>query len=111
MEWSDMKFFGTYGLYPVESKWTTELNVSLILHFKVDASSPLNLNDTIDYQDVYRLVADQMTKPHGLLENLALILVQELKSFDSRILGGRICIRKKPQLGGPLESVGIALDF
>ncbi|HEX5624466.1 MAG TPA: dihydroneopterin aldolase, partial [Saprospiraceae bacterium] len=78
---------------------------------KVDARGPLGLKDTIDYQDVYRLIAAEMARPQGLLENLALTLVNQLKTFDSRILGGRIRIRKNPQLGGPLDGVSIALDF
>ena len=33
----DMRFFGIYGMYPVEKKWTTELCISLSLVFYVAA--------------------------------------------------------------------------
>ena len=63
-----------------------------------------NLNDTLNYADIYEIVADEMSIPSELLENVAGRIVKaiekrfpELSSFSVRVS------KKKP----PVESVGI----
>jgi dihydroneopterin aldolase len=60
-----------------------------------------NLNDTLNYADIYEIVADEMSIPSELLENVAGRIVKaiekrfpELSSFSVRVS------KKKPPVDG-----------
>ena len=108
---SGLRFFGHYGLYPVELKWTSELIIDLSIQFKLTISENIGLKDTIDYTDIYNTIAQEMHKDHLLLECIASNLINSLKKMDERITFCKIRVSKKPQLAGPLDNISIEMEY
>lgn len=112
IELSGLRFFGHYGLYPVESKWTTELTVDVSLQMNLMAKDSIQLQDTIDYIDIYRAIETEMNhENHQLLESIALHLIRKLKNMDERIQHCKVKISKQAQLGGPSNGVAIEMEY
>lgn len=107
----NLRFSGTYGLYPVEKKWTTELVVSATLRLFYHHEGLFQLKDTIDYQLAYQEIASVMEAPEELLENLGQAIMLALRKRFSNLASMVIKISKKPQLGGPCEQVTITLTW
>ena len=108
---SGLRFFGHYGLYPVESKWTTELTIDLSIEFNIPVMDSIQLKDTIDYMTIYHSIESEMNEYHQLLESIALNLIKSVKKLDERILHCKVRITKKPQLGGPSDNVALELGY
>jgi len=106
-----MKFHSYHGVYPKEKVEGGSFEVDLELEIKTNI---LKVNDslenTLDYAEIYLLVSKIMATPVNLLEELALRIGRELKSFD--LIGYyRIRISKlQPTLGGTIERVSIEID-
>lgn len=111
IELSGLRFYGHYGLYPVESKWITELSIDISLLLKVDVEDTFELRNTIDYGEIYTLVDLHMKSPHKLLETIANQLITKIKQLDNRIELCKVRISKTPQLGGPLERVSVQMEY
>ncbi len=107
----DMRFFGFYGLYPVEKKWITELSISLSLAFYANKKGGrFVLEDTIDYQEIYKVVAEVCAHPEGLIENIAQSILQALMENFDQLIAAEVQIAKKPQLGGSVSQVVVFMD-
>lgn len=106
-----LRFFGQYGLFAAEQKWTTELLVDIHLTFDAGNRDTFKLSDTIDYQKVYEVAAVVFSKSEELIENLATRLKFELRQQFPQIMALEIKIRKSPILGGPVGSVSISLSW
>lgn len=108
---SGLRFFGPYGLYPAESKWSIELRIDLSIQFKLLANDVIHLKDTIDYTDIYKTVAFEMNQKHQLLESFASNLIRSLKILDDRIEHCKVRVSKHPQLGGPCDGVAVEVEY
>lgn len=111
IELSGLRFFGHYGLYPVESKWETELLIDLSVRFNLSKTDTIDLKDTIDYSDIYKTVATELKNEHQLLEVIAIHLIKRIKELDARIINCKVRISKKPILGGPLDQVAVEMEY
>lgn len=111
IELSGLRFHGSYGLYPVESKWNTELAVDLSINFQIPDSDTIQLKDTIDYTAIYKTVEHEMNQGHQLLESIALHLIRSVKNMDRRIQHCKVKISKHAQLGGPSKGVSVEMQY
>lgn len=105
LQLEDLRFFGHFGVYSTEQKWLTELRVCITVSFRMNGQAPYSLQDTIDYQTVYGMVANEFSAPADLLENLAIRVADRLILAFPQIEDIRLQISKKPQLGGPAGPV------
>lgn len=71
-----------------------------------------SLADTVDYGDIYRIVAGEMRHPSALLESLCARIVSaialahpELESFSVRVS------KSAPPVGGPVEWARVELTY
>ena len=102
-----MRFFGHYGYYTEERMLLTELKMDLSLDFKIPDKELLNLEDSLNYETIYKLIQSEMKQPEALLENIAKRVLQTIKGFDSRIENCHLTIYKKVQLGGAIQNVAL----
>ncbi|MBK9533554.1 MAG: dihydroneopterin aldolase [Chitinophagaceae bacterium] len=77
--------FGHYGYYTEERMLLTELKMDLSLDFKIPDKELLNLEDSLNYETIYKLIQSEMKQPEALLENIAKRVLQTVKRFDSRV--------------------------
>lgn len=107
-----MEFFAYHGCFKEEQVIGTKFRIDIFL--KSDTSKAEvsdNLNETVNYQSVYKAINQEMKARSKLLENVGRrILNRILKEFPS-IEYARIKIRKlNPPLGGKIDFVAVELE-
>ncbi len=107
-----MRFYAYHGVLPQEQKVGNWFWVDLSL--KVDLSRAAlsdDLQDTLNYAEVYDLVAEEMTIPSQLLEHVAGRIIRRLQQQFSLIQGIRIELGKEyPPFKQHAEGVSIIME-
>ncbi|HYW94338.1 MAG TPA: dihydroneopterin aldolase [Bacteroidales bacterium] len=106
-----MEFYAFHGHYQEEQIVGNRFLVDLIL--ETDMSLPAetdDLDDAVNYQEVYRLVKKEMKKKSKLLENIARRILDAIYSELTGITSVTITIRKmNPPMGGQMKAVSVTL--
>ena len=107
-----MKFYAFHGHYEVEKIVGTHFQVDI--HIKTDclkAAVSDSLNDTLNYQEVFLLVQNEMKKKSNLLENVANRILNLLFEKFPQIKKVKIRVSKlNPPVGGEIEKVSVVLS-
>jgi dihydroneopterin aldolase len=97
-----LTFRAYHGVYSWEQKSGANFTVDL----RMEVDLPLdgykdNLDDTVDYEKVYKVVAALMQQPHALIETLAQEMAGQCLQSFSKIQAIQVTIRKhNPPIGG-----------
>ncbi len=102
IELQGMEFFAYHGFHDAERVTGNKYGVDLIITTDLDRPSHSDsLKDTINYEEVYRIVKEEMGKPARLLEHLSFRINEviinsfpEISSVKSRVS------KYNPPLGG-----------
>jgi 7,8-dihydroneopterin aldolase/epimerase/oxygenase len=107
------EFFAYHGFYPEEQKLGTKFIIDADVSFK-----PLsNLKDdkianTVDYEKVYNIVANQMSHTRKLIETVAQSIADDIKEQYNFVDKVTISIKKlNPPLNGKVEYSGIVISI
>lgn len=107
-----MKFYAFHGHYEAEKIIGTYFQVDL--HIKADclkAAVSDNLNDALNYHEVFLLVQTEMGKKSNLIENVANRILNSLFEKFPQIKKAKIKVSKlNPPMGGEIESVSVFLS-
>jgi 7,8-dihydroneopterin aldolase/epimerase/oxygenase len=106
------EFFAYHGFYPEEqlSGHTFVLDVSATL--KSFDSQDDNIFDTINYESIYNICADEMSHTQKLIETVALKIIQRCKDELDNVQGVKVKIEKiAPQLGGKVGKSVIEMEY
>lgn len=101
----DMWFHAFHGVLRHEKTEgnTFRVSVCLTLPDTVGAQTD-DIAQTVDYREVYRLVAQEMAQPADLIEHVAWRIRQALQSAFPQAEGVSVVVGKKmPPLGGEVE--------
>ncbi|MCZ6614791.1 MAG: dihydroneopterin aldolase [Chloroflexi bacterium] len=105
-----MAFYGYHGVNPEERKVGQSFTVDLQVYgdFRVAGRSD-NLEDTLDYSELYRLTKDVVEgEPHNLLEWVAETIAQRiLESFKVTAVAVRVTKPSPPITGATLKGVAV----
>jgi dihydroneopterin aldolase len=106
-----MEFFAYHGCFKEEQIIGTRFTVDLYMETDTsEAELTDNLIKTVNYQAVYRLVAEEMTVKSKLLENVARRILDHVTLEFPQITSSRIKISKmNPPVGGKVERVSVEL--
>lgn len=112
IELKSMKFYAHHGVFPQETKVGNLFIIDLVLTADIQAAIETDdLNDTINYADVYHLVKQEMDKPSKLLEHVAGRIIRTLKSHFYQIQHVSIRLAKlNPPFGGDVYSAAVILE-
>lgn len=107
-----LHFHAFHGYYEEERK----MGNSFILHVEVEIenfnSPDDDINDTVNYEDIYSICKDEMQNTQKLLESVVLNIVEKLKNSFPIILEGSVRLEKiGPQLGGKIDKAVISMTF
>jgi 7,8-dihydroneopterin aldolase/epimerase/oxygenase len=106
-----MEFFAYHGHFKEEQIIGTRFIVDLIMEAETkEAEITDNLVKTVNYQEVYNLVAKEMAVKSHLLEHVARRILDSLAREFPQISACRVKIAKmNPPVGGKVEKVSVEL--
>jgi dihydroneopterin aldolase len=112
IELEEMEFRAHHGCFKEERIVGNSFTVNF--SFDVDtikAEATDNLDDTINYQTVYGLIKEEMSKPSHLLENVASRILDKICNQFPQIKKVVIKISKmNPAMGGKIKCVSVKVD-
>ena len=105
------EFFAYHGFYPEEQKLGAKFIVDVEVDFK-----PLNdiradtISNTVDYEKVYNMVAEQMKHTRKLIETVAQSIADDIKGHYPFVGSIRVTIKKlNPPLSGKVDYSSIII--
>ena len=108
-----MKFHAFHGAMEQEQKVGNTYIIDLKLYADLSkASETDNLEDTINYAEIYNIVKTEMEIPSKLLEHVAGRILQKIKKDFPAIEKVEICLAKeRPPMGGEVESAAVVMGL
>lgn len=106
------EFFAYHGLYPEEQKLGNKFIIDLDIDFMPERDlKEDDIDGTINYENVYEIVAEQMSLTKKLIETVAQNILDEIRQKFPYAKGIRIVIKKmNPPLKGKVEYSSITLS-
>jgi len=106
----DLHFFAYHGIFEGESSTGADFEVQLSVQYDETHISFNNLNNIVDYVDLYAIVKKRMAMPTHLLEELAESIIRKIRHEYSFVLAVSISIFKlQPPIEGFRGKVGVEL--
>ncbi|MBN2637958.1 MAG: dihydroneopterin aldolase [Bacteroidales bacterium] len=107
-----MEFFAYHGCFKEEQVIGTKFRCDLFLEVDTTkAEQTDNLYDTVNYQEVYLLVKEEMKTKSKLLEHVGRRILDQVREQFPQVKHARLKIRKlNPPLGGKMDFVSLELE-
>lgn len=107
-----MEFYAHHGCFSEERTIGTWFKVDLYLYTDTsDAQRTDNLEDAVDYAEVYAKVKEEMRIPSKLMEHVAGRIVRRILEDYPCVDEVRIKLKKlNPPLGEKIESAGVEIS-
>lgn len=111
IELEAMKFYAWHGVSPQETRVGNNFVVNLLLTAPLEkATESDDLDDTINYAEVYEIVRKEMAIPSKLLEHAAGRILKALKGEFPQLLAAELKLSKlNPPFGGDVYSASVIL--
>lgn len=94
IEISRAKFKAYHGYYKEEQLIGSFFLVSLKVEYWASTEVEFHLDNTIDYQEMFHIVREEMSTPQALLENVAKNIVNQIENKFNSISRVEIGIEK-----------------
>ena len=109
---NDMHFYSYHGCFEEERIVGTHFSVDCTLEMDcIEAAKHDDLTQTINYQDVYLLIAQEMKQPSAILEHVAYRIIRQLHSQFPKIEKASVWIHKlNPPLGGKIGKASVEIS-
>jgi dihydroneopterin aldolase len=107
-----MEFYAFHGVYEEERKIQGKFIVDVLVHTNAkDAELHDDLNGTVNYEQIYKAVEQNMQQPVKLIEHLARKIMDDMRLFVVKDDTIRIKIRKlNPPLGAKVEASVVEIE-
>lgn len=104
-----MSFYAHHGYYTHERTRGNNYIVDISVEMNIDrAALDDDLNETVNYEIIYRICSEIMEQPCKLIETVAFRIAHEIKNSYSQLENICVVIHKiKPELGGPVQSAQV----
>lgn len=109
---SGMEFYAHHGCFEEERLVGTNFKVDVTIYCDIlEAAQQDDLQQTVNYQQVYALVKEVMQEPVKLLETLAYKIICSLKLNFSSIAKLSVTVYKmNPPIGGPTQWTAVTIE-
>ncbi len=107
-----LEFFAFHGYYDEEQKIGNKYGVDITIETSLDkAGTDDKLSETIDYEELYVIIREEMNKPSRLLENIGGRIMNAVFANFPLITFVDISISKfNPPIGGICRRAVVALS-
>jgi dihydroneopterin aldolase len=112
IELNSMKFYAFHGVSPQEMKVGNHFVVDISYSFPISkAFDSDDVNDTINYADVYNVVKKEMECRSQLLEHLSGRMLKALKAAFPQLSYLKIKVSKlNPPLDGEVDNASVVME-
>ncbi len=111
IELTALRFTAYHGLYKEEKKTGNEFEVNLTVDFISDETIITSIEHTVNYAALYELAKKAMQQPRGLLETLAMEIVESIHVVYPQVTKASIAITKlHPPIIQFIGSVGVRYE-
>ena len=109
----NVKFYAFHGVLPQERKVGNDYQVSLRIGFDISrAMVSDDVNDTLNYAEVYQLLSQEMSVPSALLERVAGRIGDRLfRKFPAIQSIDLTIIKVNPPMGADSEGAGVEVHL
>ncbi len=112
IEIEGMEFYAYHGHFEEERIVGNKFLLDIAMETNTDEAEKMdNLKYALNYQIIYAIIKDEMSKKSYLLENIGKRILDKLfTEFDIQIISCKLKISKiNPPMGGKIEKVSITL--
>ena len=108
-----LSFYAYHGVLEEERRIGNEFRVDISVFIPLNPGIEAdNLEHTVSYATVYKIIEGEMSRPQNLLEKVALNIAERLQQEFCDIKQGLIKIEKKrPPIPGMIGSASVTLRF
>jgi len=108
----NIRVYAHHGCLPEETIIGSDYRVDLKVKADLSISAQSDdLNDTVDYVFLNKVVCEEMAKPSKLLETVAERILKRIMTEDDRVIKAAVAVSKiNPPIGGDVENVTIKLS-
>ena len=105
-----MEFYAYHGWYPEEQRTGNQFLVDVVMDIGMGkASKTDDLNDALNYAEVYELVKQEMSVPSHLLEHVSARILDKIFKQFPQLERVEVCVSKlNPPVGGQVKSVSVS---
>lgn len=109
----NVKFYAFHGVLPQERKVGNDYQVSLRICYDISrAMVSDDVNDTLNYAEVYQLLSQEMSVPSALLERVAGRIGDRLfRKFPAIQSIDLTIIKVNPPMGADSEGAGVEVHL
>jgi dihydroneopterin aldolase len=106
-----LEFKAFHGFYDEERKKGNTFIVDVEVELKSFDSSDDNIFDTVNYEDIYTIVEDEMANTCKLIETVAYNIIQRIKEIDHIITASVKLAKMNPPIKGKCERAVVEMIF
>ena len=109
----DVRFHAFHGVMPQERKVGADFLVNLRIGYPIERAMETDeVGDTLNYAEVYALVAEEMKQPSKLLEHVAGRIVRSICLHFSLATSIDLTLMKQnPPMGADAEGAGVEIHL
>ncbi len=108
----NVRFFSPIGFYEEEQLLGNEFFVNVSVSFPFKNPDAEDLNNTLNYEDLYRILAEVMSPRRKLLESAAEDILNKLLEGYAYLEQIEVSVKKmNPPFGGDLANSVVSLSF
>lgn len=106
------EFFSYHGYYEEERRAGNTFLIDCEVEVKTFDSPDDNIEDTVNYEQLYLICKEEMANTQKLLETVVFNIINRIKNDLNHTTGGKVKLSKiSPQLGGKVEKAVIEMKF
>lgn len=108
-----LEFHAYHGIYPEERSSGNKFEVDISVNTSFDESAfHDDLSGTINYEEIYLIVKNEMEKPSKLLEPVAHSIAQKILDSFATAMKAEVTISKfNPPIGGVCRRAKVSVDL
>jgi len=106
------EFFAHHGYYKEEQMTGNTFIIYAEVDLKSFDSDDDNIYDTVNYETLYKICAEEMKNTQKLLETVVFNIISRFKNELSNVTSGKVKMEKiGPQLGGKVKKAMVQMSF
>lgn len=107
-----IKMRAFHGFYPEEREKGNDFILNICVELKSFDRADDNINDTVNYEEVYKICEAEMKQTKKLLESVVFAIITRLKNELEHVTSGKVSLKKlNPPLKGDIAEAEVCMEF